>query len=248
MILTSKSLPVGNQPPPENKGADVRATDKETVKAVRTDDAAPPEAAILPEGDDMKEVFILDNAPVSEPGRKAILSQPGIYLTDGTEMTVDVVNGRYVLDEEDAGRRQMVKESLLKAGFRSAAIYPDDDQEPKEEPKKVEEKVEKFDHRIELMHPDNAPGNWINATVRAAGKRLKIVDGLVKVDNPKVLRALLKKGYIIQNPHTLERETDDEPDGNFIPPSEDDVNPDPDADEPDVVVGDGEEEPDGTDG
>ena len=145
----------------------------------------------------MREIFVLDNAPVSEPGQEPIHSKPGIYLTDGSEMTIEVVDGRYILDEKDPARMVMMKQSLIAAGFRSAEVIPD---EPAPEVKT------KYEETIEFVHPDNTPGNLINATVRAAGKRLKVKDGLVKTDDPKVARALARKGYIVQNPHTLERE------------------------------------------
>jgi len=222
MILTSKNLPVGPQPHDEEKGADPGAADIETAEkglgpapegdegeeASRLRTVDDPPAAVPSEGDDMKEVFVLDNAPVAEPGTKAIHCKPGIYLTDGGEMIVEVVDGRYTLEEEDPGRRQMLKESLLKAGFRLGPTFPgDEDKEPKKA-RKPAKTAEKFDHAIELAHPDNTPGNLINASMRAAGKRIKIKDGIVKTDDPKVLAALLKKGFIVQNPHTLERETE----------------------------------------
>lgn len=258
MILTSKNLPAGPLPPPEKE------TDKGPSAAPNVE-STPPVAVTPPEGDDMKEVFVLDNAPVAEPGRKAIHSKPGIYLTDGGEMTIEVVDGRYTLEEEDPGRRQMLKESLIKAGFRSAVVFPDEPDDSKEiDPKKVKARAKaraKLGHMIELAHPDNAPGNLINAKIRAAGKRVKVEDGIAKTDEPRVIEALQKKGFIVQNPHTLEREMDPDephpplqtPDGYPVgnEPQEPDVPQEPDeredAEEPIAPDVDGEEGPDGTD-
>ena len=244
MILTSKNLPAGPLPPPEKE------IDKGPSAASNVE-STPPAAVTPPGGDDMKEVFVLDNAPVAEAGRKAIHSKPGIYLTDGGEMTIEVVDGRYTLEEEDPGRRQMLKESLINAGFRAATVFPnepipDELKEPKKKPKEVRKKL---DHVIELMHPDNTSGNLINATVRAAGKRVKVEDGIAKTDEPRVVEALQRKGFIVQNPHTLEREMDpDEPHPPLQTPDGYPVgNERGDAEEPIAPDVDGEEGPDGTD-
>jgi len=232
-ILTSKNLPVGSQPPPEKE------TDKDP-SAVLNVESTPPVAAAPPGGDDMKEVFILDNAPVAEPDCTAIHSKPGIYLTGGGEMTVEVIDGRYVLDEKDPARRQMLRESLLKAGFRLGPTFPDDEGEEPKKARKPAKAREKFDHAIELVHPDNTPGNLINAKVRAAGKRVKVEDGIVKTDDPKVLKALQKKGYIVQNPHTLERETDD--DGKELKDAEEPIIPDDQEPQEPIAPADPEDE------
>ena len=145
----------------------------------------------------MKETFVLDHAPKGDGAKCTV----GIFLQDGTEMQIDLIDGEYVLDEEKDTRRKFMVASLVKAGFRSAGVVV--------EPEK-KKAPDRYPETIVLEHPDNTPGNLIDTEVTVNRKKIKVEAGIVKTDDPKVVAALAKKGYLVQNPHALERSQEED--------------------------------------
>ncbi len=158
----------------------------------------------------MKERFILPHAPKSKEGEPQTICHTGMYLLDGknTEMPLELVDGEYIVDEPDLGKRRMIVASLVRAGFKPAGVI--EEKEPTGGPPAGGETGSKapttIEERIRLMHPDNTPGNVIDGVEVTAGhKKVKVEAGIVETEDLKVVAALVKKGFIVQNPHALER-------------------------------------------
>jgi hypothetical protein len=80
-----------------------------------------------------------------------------------------------------------------------------------EEPAPVEQEAPKappgkYAVLIRLQHPDFTEDNAIDSTITVAGEMVKIERGIVETDNPAVVQELQANGYIVQNPHDLEKE------------------------------------------
>ncbi len=165
-ILTSKGLPTGKEPTPEQA-------------------PAPAAVAAPSQSNPARVVFVL---PFAAPGVKTMAA---FYDDRGNEMQLPLDDRRYVVDEPDYNKREALKALLVKNGFVI-------DGEP---PKAEKPEPEASQEEIVLQHPDG----YVDAEFMLGKKKVLIERGLVNTADLRLVKQLVAKGYIVQNPHTLER-------------------------------------------
>ena len=70
-------------------------------------------------------------------------------------------------------------------------------------PVKVERNFEVY---IRLQHPDYTPSNAVTVKFMAGPLEVEIENGFVETLNPLLVETLVGMGYIVMNPHDLEKE------------------------------------------
>jgi hypothetical protein len=143
--------------------------------------------------EDMKNVFILKSAPPGE-------SSAAFYDEEGKAHQLDLHDRVYQLPEGE--NQEVWTRRLLRAGFEVVS-HPDvPDAKPHLKAHTSED--------IVLIHPDNIDSHVIDTKIRVkVGSRFKevaIVNGRVNTRDRALVEVLMKRGYLVENPHTLERE------------------------------------------
>ena len=130
-------------------------------------------------------VFVL---PFAAPGVKTMAA---FYDDRGNEVQVPLDDRRYIVDEPDHNKRDALSALLVKNGFVIEG----------EAPKAEKPEPEASKEEIVLQHPDGA----VDAEFLIGKKKVLIERGLVNTSDLRLVKQLVAKGYIVQNPHALER-------------------------------------------
>jgi hypothetical protein len=89
------------------------------------------------------------------------------------------------------------------AGFVILDTVEDEAPVAPEKPKKL---PKKFTRTIRLQHPDYTPDNAITSDITVGKKKVHLDAGFVESDDPQVVVDLTGQGYLVMNPHDLEKE------------------------------------------
>lgn len=176
------------------------------VTGKRKEKNAEPEEtpAPLPIGakeEDMKIRYILPAVAYAEETSCAIRSEDGT-----SSIIIQAKFGIYEVPNDE--NRDATVKMLEKSGWKFLeAIEEDGDADPA-----LEEKIpqNKYASQIKLAHPDisddNKPTTLLTFDVAGENVDANMEAGIIKTDNPGLVRVLVDKGYRVLNPHTLEKE------------------------------------------
>jgi hypothetical protein len=162
--------------------------------------ASPVKRATKKKGEqDMKVRMILKRVAAYEESNCAF------FDSEGKQHSINVKFGIYEIP--GGPEQEAVVERLKAAGFSVLDTVEEEEGEVKDV-QGMKAAPKKFSIPIRLQHPDYTPDNAITADIKVGddGTPVHIEAGIVESDDPAVVSALASSGYLVMNPHDLEKE------------------------------------------